>query len=78
MILKDIRSMACTNMKVYVGGKMVYSPYNGNLKPYLEREVVWIDAEDDILVVGVRDIDTLPCDILCKMIDMHTKGEWMK
>lgn len=78
MKLKDIQSISCTNMKVYVGGKMVYSPFKGGLKSYLEREVVWIDAEDDILVVGVRDIDTLACDMLCKMIDMHTKGEWMK
>lgn len=78
MKLKDIRSISCTNMKVYVGGKMVCSPFKGNIKPYLDREVVWVDAEDDILVVGVRDIDTLACDMLCKMIDTHTKGEWMK
>lgn len=54
MILKDIRSMACTNMKVYVGNKMVYSPYKGNLKSYLGRKVEWLDAEDDIIVVGIE------------------------
>ena len=71
MKLKDIQSISCTNMKVYIGGKMVYSPYNGNLKPYLDREVVWVDAEDDILVVGIRDTKTLESNMLSNLIDMQ-------
>lgn len=69
MKLKDIRDISCTNMKVYVGGKMVYSPFQKNLKSYLDREVVWIDAEDDILVIGVRDTKTLESSMLSEMID---------
>lgn len=69
MKLKDIRDISCTNIKVYIGGKMVHSPFKGNIKPYLEKEVVWIDAEDDILVVGVRDTKTLESSMLSKMID---------
>lgn len=69
MKLKDIRDISCTNMKVYVRGKMVYSPFQKNLKSYLDREVVWIDAEDDILVVGVCDTKTLESNMLSEMID---------
>lgn len=71
MKLKDIQSMACTNMKVYVGGKMVCSPFKGNIKPYLDREVVWVDAEDDILVVGIRDTKALESIMLSNLIDMQ-------
>lgn len=68
MKLKDIRDISCTNIKVYIGGKMVHSPFKGSIK-YLEKEVVWIDAEDDILVVGVRDTKTLGSSMLSEMID---------
>ena len=71
MKLKDIQSISCTNMKVYVGGKMVCSPFKGNLKPYLDREVVWGDAEDDILVVGIRDTKSLESIMLSNLIDMQ-------
>lgn len=74
MKLKDIHGISCTNMKVYVGGKMVCSPFKGNLKPYLDREVVWIDAEDDILVVGIRDTRTLESNMLSSLVDMNNKG----
>ena len=74
MKLKDIRDISCTNMKVYVRGKTIYFPLQKNLKSYSDKEVVWIDAEDDILVVGIRDTSALACDMLSKMIDMHTKG----
>lgn len=71
MTLREIARISCTNLKVYVGHACVYSSSKGSLKPYLERKVVWIDAEDDILVVGVRDTKTLESIMLSNLIDMQ-------
>lgn len=54
MKLKDIANVACTNVKLYADGKSVYSPFSGELTPFLDKEVVWLDAEDDIIVVGIE------------------------
>lgn len=54
MKLKDIANVACTNLKIYPDGKSAYSPFSGELTPLLEREVVWLDSEDDILMVGIE------------------------
>lgn len=53
MKLKDIANVACTNIKLYADGKSVYSPFSGELTPFLDREVVWLDAEDDIIAIGI-------------------------
>lgn len=53
--LKEVISLLCTNAKVYMNGDLVYSPFNGKLEPFLEREVLWIDAEDDIIKIGISD-----------------------
>lgn len=53
MKLKDIQSISCTNMKVYIGGELVYTPLKGDMEPLLERKVVWLNSEDDILEVGL-------------------------
>ena len=53
--LKGVISLLCTNAKVYMNGDLVYSPFNGKLAPFLEREVLWIDAEDDIIKIGISD-----------------------
>ena len=54
MELKDIANVACTNIKVYANGKSVQSPFSGELTPFLDKEVIWLDAEDDVLVVGIE------------------------
>lgn len=54
MKLKDIANVACTNIKVYANGESVYSPFSGEPTSLLEREVVWLDSEDDILLVGIE------------------------
>ena len=54
MELKDIANVACTNIKVYANGESVYSPFSGELTPFLDKEAIWLDAEDDVLVVGIE------------------------
>ena len=56
MTLKDIFTVSCTNIKVYVGDDVVYTPFDGKkVTPFLSRRVLWIDARDDILLVGISD-----------------------
>ena len=57
MTLKDIVKVSCTNFKVYVGSKLVYSPFNGVLAPFWDKRVLWIDAEGDILLIGIEGSD---------------------
>ena len=54
MKLKDIANVVCTNLKIYANGKSVYSPFSGELTPFLDKEVIWLDAEDDVIVVGIE------------------------
>ena len=55
MTLGDVVRLSCTNCKVFMGDKLVYSPFAGGLAPLLDRRVLWIDAEDDILLIGVAE-----------------------
>lgn len=55
MTLKEIFALSCTNIKVYIGDDVVYSPFSGKITPFLDRRVLWIDAGDDILLVGISD-----------------------
>lgn len=56
MTLKEIFVLSCTNIKVYIGDDIVYSPFSDNLiTPFLNRRVLWIDARDDIILVGISD-----------------------
>lgn len=57
MTLKDIVRVSCTNFKVYVGDKMVYSPFNGVLAPFWDKRVLWIDSAGDILLIGIEGSD---------------------
>jgi hypothetical protein len=57
MALKDIVKVSCTNFKVYVGDKMVYSPFNGVLAPFWDKRVLWIDSAGDILLIGIEGSD---------------------
>lgn len=54
MTLRNIVSATCADLRICVGHVCVYSPSNGTLKPFLDRKVIWLDAEDDILVVGIE------------------------
>ena len=54
MKLKDIANVVCTSLKIYANGKSVYSPFSGELTPFLDKEVIWLDAEDDVIVVGIE------------------------
>lgn len=56
MKLKDIADTSCTNFKVYIGKDLVcvYSPFKGAPEPLLDKEVIWLDAEDDIIIVGIE------------------------
>lgn len=56
MTLKDIFTISCTNIKVYIGDDVVYTPFSDKkVTPFLNRRVLWIDARDDILLVGISD-----------------------
>lgn len=56
MTLKEIFALSCTNVKVYIGDDVVYTPFSGKkVTPFLNRRVLWIDARDDILLVGISD-----------------------
>ena len=55
MTLREIARLSCTNLKVYVDNTCVYSLFKGELKPFMDRKVVWLDAEDDILEVGISE-----------------------
>ena len=56
MTLKEIFLLSCTNVKVYIGDNVVYTPFsNKKVTPFLNRRVLWIDARDDVLLVGIRD-----------------------
>lgn len=54
MTLRNIASATCADLKICVGNVCVYSPSKGTLEPFLDRKVAWLDAEDDILVVGIE------------------------
>ena len=54
MTLRNIASVTCADLKICVGHVCVYSPSKGTLTPFLDRKVAWLDAEDDIIVVGVE------------------------
>ena len=55
MTLRNIASVSCTNLKVYIGHSLVYSPSKGTLAPFLNRKVLWLDSENDIIVVGIEE-----------------------
>lgn len=57
MTLKDIVKVSCTTFKVYVGNKMVYSPFNGVLAPFWDKKVLWIDSAEDTLLIGIEGSD---------------------
>ena len=57
MTLKDIVKVSCTTFKVYVGNKLVYSPFNGVLAPFWDKRVLWIDADGNILLIGIEGGD---------------------
>lgn len=57
MTLKDIVKVSCTTFKVYVGNKLVYSPFNGVLAPFWDKRVLWIDADGNILLIGIEGDD---------------------
>ena len=54
MTLRNIASATCADLKICVGHVCVYSPSKGTLTPFLDRKVAWLDAEDDIIVVGIE------------------------
>lgn len=55
MTLRDIFYLSCTNIKVYIGDNVVYTPFSGKkVNPFLNRRVLWIDARDDIIIVGIE------------------------
>lgn len=62
MTLKDIVKVSRTSFEVYVGYKVVYSRFNGGhtgvLTPLLDKEVLWLDAGgDDIILIGIEGDD---------------------
>ena len=57
MTLKDIVKVSCTSFKIYVGNKLVYSPFNGVLAPFWDKRVLWIDAGEYTLLVGIEGGD---------------------
>lgn len=55
MTLKEIFVLSCTNIKVYIGDNVVYTAFSGKkVTPFLNRRVLWIDARDDIIIVGIE------------------------
>ena len=42
-----------TNFKIYIGDELVYSPFKGDFEPFMDRKVLWLDAEDDIIAIGI-------------------------
>ena len=54
MTLRNIASVTCADLKICVGHVCVYSPSKGTLTPFLDRKVAWLDAEDDMIVVGIE------------------------
>lgn len=56
MTLKEIFSLSCTNIKVYIGDDVVYTQFSGKkVTPFLNRRVLWIDSQDDILLIGIDE-----------------------
>lgn len=57
MKLKDIAKVYANVGVIYSpfnNGGVVYSPFNEELTPLLDREVVWLDTEDDILLIKIE------------------------
>lgn len=53
MTLRELKNSVGTHIKVYIGGELVYTPLKGDMESLLERKVVWLNSEDDILEVGL-------------------------
>lgn len=51
----DIVRLSCSYCKIYVGNKLVYSPFAGGVAPPLDKRVLWIDAEDGIVSIGIAE-----------------------
>ena len=54
MTVKDVVGVSCTNFKIYVGNQLIYSPFDKGLEPLLDEPVAWLDARDDVLVIGIN------------------------
>ena len=53
MKLEDLVKLVYTNFKIYIGDELVYSPFKGDFEPFMDRKVLWLDSEDDIIAIGI-------------------------
>ena len=54
MKLEDIVKLIYTNFKIYIGDELVYSPFKGDFEPFMDRKVLCLDAEDDIIAIVIE------------------------
>ena len=54
MKVKDVMKVCETNIEISKDGKIIYKPFFHFRKEWLEKEVQWLDAtEEGVIIIGI-------------------------